>query len=463
MPALYLQRQGRRRPVFSDIRAQALDLTGQFAPIDQQYSQFITPDTGWLREVPSQVLRNGTVRWKQAYSRYFAKLGGRPVIHKKHGEQSVWLTAELFAFVPKTDTATGEVVYALHLGTKKHSLGVLAFTAHKDFKIPSSLHASTHARRWHISFNYDDGVPEPDDAETAAWLRQFDADSLRAMTVGLDRGVVIPLAGSDGQQFVLSPAQRRKLDQEAARKKRWQRRQARRVAGSGGQRKAKAKVARYSRYAGDVRREFAHQTSHRLAADVRYRLYVFEALKVKNMTAKVKPKQDPETGKWLRNGARAKSGLNKSILASAWGQTKTFLQYKARRRGKLAFAVPAAYSSQECAACGHTHQDNRVSQSGFVCQACRQVSHADHNAAQVIASRGVALVLSGNLIFKKKKRCGVTKRKETPSNSIVGAEGSERVVATRPTPRETQVRRAGGHIRAHKSLNLETPATSQRL
>ena len=99
-------------------------------------------------------------------------------------------------------------------------------------------------------------------------------------------------------------------------------------------------MARYQRYGADVRRDVAHKTSHTLAVDPRYKLFVFEALKVKNMTKKAKPKQD-ELGRWLRNGAAAKSGLNKAILASTWGQTKVFLQYKTRRQGKLVIEVPA--------------------------------------------------------------------------------------------------------------------------
>ena len=91
----------------------------------------------------------------------------------------------------------------------------------------------------------------------------------------------------------------------------------------------------------------------------------------------------------------AKSGLNEAILASTWGQTKVFLQYKARRQGKLVIEVPAFYSSQECGSCGHIHQDNRVSQSEFVCQSCGHIDHADHNAAKVIAMRGVKQLLAG--------------------------------------------------------------------
>lgn len=429
----------------------SLTHTGQFAPIDQQYSQFKTELTPWLSDVPSIVLRNGTVLWKQAYSRYFQKLGGRPTIHKRHGKQAVWLTSELFEFTPVVDSATGEITgHQLYIGTKKHPLGVLAFKAHKGYKPPASLHISIHAGQWHISFNCDDGTIEPTDKDTTAWLVQFNAAELQEMTVGLDRGVALPLAGSDGQQFDFLPVQVKRLAAQEKHKKRWQRRQARRTKGSKNWVKAKRKVARYQRYGGDVRREVAHQTSHALATDDRYKLFVFEALQVKNMTKRAKAVQD-EQGRWLRNGARAKSGLNKAILASAWGQTDVFLQYKARRNGKLVIEVPAFYSSQECGACGHIHKDNRVSQSEFVCQSCGHTDHADHNAAKVIAERGVKQLLAGKSVKKEKKTCRITRQK-------VGAEGSKPGVEMRPTLGETEVSRWGGNAPALWSLTQETPA-----
>ena len=423
----------------------SLQHAGQYAPIDQKYSQFKTELTPWLSEVPSHILRNGAVLWKQAYGRYFSKLGGRPATHKKHGKQSVWLTSELFKFVPVVDAETGEITgHQLHVGTKKFPVGVLAFTAHKDYQPPASLHISIHAGRWHISFNYDDDSIEPTEKETTDWLMQFDETALRNMTVGLDRGVSLPLAGSDSQQFDFSKKQKQRLAAQERYKKRWQRRQARRTKGSVGWHKAKRKVARYQRYGADVRRDVAHKTSCTLASDPRYKLFVFEALKVKNMVQKAKPKQD-EQGRWVRNGAAAKSGLNKSILASTWGQSKVFLQYKARRQGKLVIEVPPFYSSQECAVCGHVHQDNRVSQAEFVCLSCENIDHADHNAAKVIAMRGVRQLLAGQCVQKEKKRCGITR-------ITVGAGGSEPIAAMQSTPGEIEVSRLGGKTSRRSGL-----------
>jgi putative transposase len=53
---------------FRTFARKSLQHADQFAPQDQQYSHFITEETSWLREVPSQVLSNGAVRWKQAYA-----------------------------------------------------------------------------------------------------------------------------------------------------------------------------------------------------------------------------------------------------------------------------------------------------------------------------------------------------------------------------------------------------------
>ena len=439
---------------FRRFARRSLTHTGEFAPIDQQYSHFKTELTPWLSDVPSQILRNGAVLWKQAYGRYFSKLAGRPAIHRKSGEQSVWITSELFAFKPVVDKATGEITsYALHIGTRKFALGQIKFTAHKDFKPAASLHISVNAGRWHASFNYDDGVSEPSVQESTEYLMQFSENELRFATVGLDRGVNLPLAASDGQKFGFTVVQDRRILAQERHKKRWQRRQARRIKGSHNWVKAKRKVARYQRYGADVRRDVAHKTSLKLATEPRYKLFVFEALKVANMTKRAKPKQD-EQGRWVKSGAAAKSGLNKAILASTWGKTKEFLSYKARRSGKLVIEVPAFYSSQECAACGHTHSDNRPSQAEFVCQSCNHTDHADHNGAAVIAKRGVRLVLSGASVQKRSKKCGIRKNK-------VGEVICEQVASVPSKLGETEVSRLGGNIPALWSLTQETPATAQ--
>lgn len=432
---------------FRAFARKSLQHAGQFAPQDQQYSHFSTEATPWLREVPSQVLRNGAVRWKQAYSRYWKKLGGRPTIQKRHGNQGVWLTSELFRFEQVVEPATGEITYRLHTGTRKHPVGVLRYTAHRAHAIPASITLSVDAGRWYLSFTNDDGVPEPTNAETADWLAAFSGDELTERTVGVDRGVAIPFACSNGSQFDLTPDQRERIAKKQAAARRWQRKLSRRTKGGANRRKAAQRIAGLRRYEKDVRRDFAHQTSHALVADPKALLIVFEALGVQRMTRKPKAKQI-EPGRWEKNGARAKAGLNRSILGSAWSATKTCTEYKARRAGKLVVEVAPHHTSQECAQCGHTHPNNRRSQAEFVCQRCGHTDNADHNAGRNIARRGVSLILSGEFKPKDKKRV-MRMRKKT-----VGADCSEFTLG------EIAVSRGAGNGTALRSMNQETSTST---
>lgn len=441
---------------FRTFGRKALDLTGQHPPIDQQYSQFKTELTPWLAQVPSQVLRNGAVRWMQSYSRYFQHLGGRPTIKRKTGAQSVWLTRELFKFVPQSDPDTDEVSYQLRLGTKKFPIGNVRYIAHRHHAVPASIAVSVDNGQWFVSFcNVDDAIamkPEEIAAELSAWSE----GDLAAATIGVDRGVAIPFCVSTGQRFDMLPVQKARIAKKEHNKKRWQRRLARRVKGSGGWRKAQYRVARAQMYAKNVRLNFAHQTSCRLvdADNARTRLIVFEDLRVKSMTKKPKAKQD-EQGRWLRNHARAKAGLSKTILASAWGKTRDFAKYKALRANKLVLEVPAHYTSQECSQCGDIHPDNRLTQADFVCQSCGYQANADDNASRVIARRGIKVLLSGQVKAKDKKKTMRTQKK-------VGVVCPEPLPKRAATPSEIKVSRLAGQPASAQVVDLGNPRLQAR-
>jgi putative transposase len=101
---------------------------GMEVAVDQQYRRFITERTAFLRQVPSQILCDGAVKFRQAYQRFFKKLGGRPKLKKKSGRQAVWLTQELFQFLSVTDAVTG---YHLPVGTATCPVGKIPYTAHR--------------------------------------------------------------------------------------------------------------------------------------------------------------------------------------------------------------------------------------------------------------------------------------------------------------------------------------------
>lgn len=346
---------------FRTFARKSLTNTGEYGPIDQQYAHFKTDLTPWLNDVPSIILRNGATLWKQSYGRFFRHLAKCPTIHQKTGQQSVWITSELFEFIPVINALTGLTEsYRLMLGSKKFPIGKIKLNAHQDFTPPASIHVSIHAGRWHIGFTNDNGLPEVKESDIQEWLASFTEDELRQATVGIDRGVAIKLASSNGVDYDFMPSQKARINRLQKHKKAYHRRMARQTKGSMRREITKHHVARIENKLSDMRHDLAHQSSHAIVADHRTLLIVFEALKVKNMTASAK-------GDAINPGKRVKqkSGLNRNILGSAWGKTLLFTKYKSKKAAKCCIEVPPHFSSQECSACGYTHQDNRVSQSAF--------------------------------------------------------------------------------------------------
>ena len=111
-----------------------------------------------------------------------------------------------------------------------------------------------------------------------------------------------------------------------------------------------------------------------------------EDLKVQNMMRRPKPKQD-ESGKYIRNGACCKSGMNKSMADAGWGIFLNILHYKATWQGKSVFKVPPHYTSQMCPECGIIIKKS-LSTRTHRCE-CGYTANRDHAAAQNILRIGL--------------------------------------------------------------------------
>ena len=389
-----------------------LALTGLRPLPDQAYSQFVGPDSEFLRDVPSQVLRNGAYRFATGCSRALKGLGGFPVVRRKHGRQNVLVTSELFKLTPRkgkdgTPDKSGRL--QLELGTKSINLGRLHFDQHRHVEsLPKMLSISVEPDgRWFVSFCAERQhlAHEPELQRTPEELAYeyglLGKDKLQSLVVGIDRGVAIPVATSTGVARVIPVVSLARIARKEVRVKRYQRKLARQQLGTKNRLKTKQKIGKLKAYGRNVRDDFAHQVSHELVSGPEV-VFAFEDLKLKNMTASPAPKLD-EKGRYTANGAAAKAGLNKALLSSALGLVKQYTGYKAAWRNKLMLSVPAAYSSQECAKCGHTCSENRQSQSEFACVACGHTANADINAGEVLKGRAIAQLL-GAMPGKKRKK-----------------------------------------------------------
>lgn len=207
------------------------------------------------------------------------------------------------------------------------------------------------AGRWHIAFAHVPAeVPGPGTGEV----------------IGVDRGITVTLAYSDG---TLLPAPTPAPVTLAARAL------ARCTRGSNRRRKAKQRLARAHAQNTDRRRDFVEKATTDLAR--RYDLIRVEDLRITNMTRSARGTIE----KPGRN-VRQKSGLNRSIMGHGWGMFVQRLTDKAPYRVEK---VNPAYTSQTCAVCGYIDNANRKNQA-FACRSCGHTAHADVNAAQVIAA-----------------------------------------------------------------------------
>jgi transposase len=218
--------------------------------------------------------------------------------------------------------------------------------------------------RWHIAFAV---IPAPLEGPGDGSV------------IGIDRGVAVTLALSDGAIYQ-APAPVG-ITTAARGLSRCQR-------GSNRRQRAKVRLAKLHARTTDRRRDFVEKTSTAIAR--RYDLIRIEDLRVANMVRSAR-------GTVEQPGRRVvqKAGLNRSILNAAWSAFATRLEYKAAGRVER---VDAAFTSQRCSVCGHVAAESRKSQALFRCVACAYTGNADVNAARNIAA-GRAVTARGGLVL----------------------------------------------------------------
>jgi len=228
---------------------------------------------------------------------------------------------------------------------------------------------------------------------------------LSSEDVGIDVGLKSFAALSDGT-FIENP---RFLRQSEERLKILQKALSGKQKGSKRWRKKRKEIGNLYRRIRNQRWDFHHKESRRLVS--LFQIIAFEKLAIKNMVRRPKPKQNELTGRYLPNGASAKSGLNKSIHDAGWGGFIHMVIYKAKRAGRDVRLVPPKNTSQmcsgcglfPCAHCGHQHakavkecvsckkqRSKDLKERWHVC-ACGCELDRDVNAAKNILALGLSL------------------------------------------------------------------------
>ena len=301
----------------------------------------------WLAEGSRDVQQQALRDLDQAWRNFFNGTHRRPGWRKQRKHEGFRIVAFTFALhVQRLNRHWGQV--------KVPKVGWVRFRWSRAVPEAKSYRITLdRTGRWHVAFT---AIPEPVPGPGTGEV------------VGIDRGVAVTLALSNGEMFQ-APALSRRTE-------RLHRRLSRAKRGSTRRRQARTRLARAKARDADRRKDWAEKTSTDIAR--RYDVIRIEDLRIGNMTRSAKG-TIAEPGR----NVRQKAGLNRAILAQGWGLFARRLEDKAPGRVEK---VNPAFTSQRCSACGHVDRKSRESQADFRCTACNFACNADVNAARNIAA-----------------------------------------------------------------------------
>jgi putative transposase len=326
----------------------------------------------WYKSVYSQVLQDVLGRLDKGMKDFFRRVKNNETPgfpnFKKRGEWNS-ITYPQYNKRPKQN----------QLDIPK--VGLLKIVYHRQIPLDSKIKTLTIKKennKWFVCFSVEL-------QETPKTEHKLD----RSKAVGIDLGLIDFLYASDGFH-IEAPRFFRRYQEKLARLQR-----------------KRSKTEKYSKkwykllYAIQKvyfkircqRSDFLHKLANNLLE--KYDIICHEHLMIKNMSRRPKPKQD-EDGKYLPNGASAKSGLNKSINDAGWYQFLCILKYKAEYLGKLVIGVAPHYTSQVCPSCGNLVKKS-LSVRTHVCPDCGLIENRDLVASKNILSLGMQTLASVDL------------------------------------------------------------------
>lgn len=230
-----------------------------------------------------------------------------------------------------------------------------------------SATVSREADRWFVSLQVERERPDPKPIE--------------GPVVGVDLGLT-SFAVISGEAPIKAP---KPLAGHLERLRKAQRRHFRKVKGSNNRRKSAVKLARIYRRIRNIRRDFLHKVTTKLAK-----------------TKSVVVVEDLSVSHLIRNRS-----LARSIADAGWSEFRRMLGYKCAWYGSELVVAPRGFpSTRRCSRCGHVGPRLDLSVRVFVCERCGHVAGRDENAAENLKRYGEFLrnqtpVETGNTAERK--------------------------------------------------------------
>lgn len=310
-------------------------------------------ELSFLNECPAQSLQKPLGDLDKAFFKAFTKKGGFPKFKKKGLRDSIYF--------PQGFKIKDNKVFLPKVGWVK-------FFKTRDIEgtIKNITVTSDGFGNWFASFCTE---------------QERNIEKRTIGEIGIDLGITNFSALSNGE-IIKKP---RSIKNLLAIKKRVARAVSRKKLGGKNRDKAVLVLRKVENKIANIRKDFLAKTSSYLSKN--HALIVVEDLKILNMSKSAKgTKENPG-----RN-VKAKSGLNREILACGWGDFRTMLKYKQEYSGGVFQVVNPVNTSRICSCCGVVDKNSRVRQECYACLHCGYEIHADTNAAiNILAAGRVAL------------------------------------------------------------------------
>ena len=332
-------------------------------------------DLLWLKECPAQSLQQSMNSLDNAYTKFY-KGKGFPKYKKKNCKQSI-----KFAQYVDINFKTNKI--------KFQRLDEIDIIIDRKFKgdIKTVTVSKTVTNKYFVSILVDNKKELPVKKEIKL-----------ETSVGIDFGIKDLCILSDGTKF-FNPKYTKKyqdrLKIEQRKLERCQRNLYKFVDINGKEYKKhsnnyyrqKLKVALIHEKIKNSRIDNLHKVSSSIIKN--YDTICLENLDVKSMMSKMKPIQN-ESGKFIENGQRNKSNLNRQIQDVAWGELKRQLVYKAEWTGNNIIEIGQFEpSSKLCSKCGFINKQLKLEDREWICPKCLTKHDRDQNAATNIQTIGL--------------------------------------------------------------------------
>jgi putative transposase len=312
----------------------------KYTEASRDLSHRLKKENPWLKEADSIALQQALRHLERAYENFFRKRGGYPRFKSKRSAQS-YRTMN----VRESIRVDGDSIRLPKAGTVK-------IRNTRDFagRILSATVTRTAGGRYYITLQVEEEAEVlPNKGEKR----------------GLDAGLKVLYTDSLGETVPNHKA----LVKHEKRIRRLQKSLSRKQKGSRNREKARRRLAREHEKVTDIRKDFLHKASYRLANE--NQVVCVEDLNVRGMMKSHK--------------------LAKSIGDVSWGEFYRMLEYKMADHGGVLVKVPRTFpSSQLCSCCGKKNPKVRdLSIRKWKCPVCGCVHDRDVNAAINILKKGM--------------------------------------------------------------------------